>query len=86
MMMILILLGVMDSMVSTNLRGTNIGTVGIFSEYIEVNESSNNINIYSYEPEIKENLQIRTNFLLRIGLDINNIQKSKPIPIPISFR
>ena len=85
MMMILILLGAMDSMVSTNLLGTNIGTVGIFSEYIEVNESSNT-NTYSYEPEIKENLQIRTNFLLRIGLDINNIQKSKPIPIPISFR
>lgn len=84
MTMNLILLGAMDSTVSTNLCGTNIGTVGILSEYIEVKESSNNI--YSYEPEIKENLQIRTNFLLRIGLDINNIQKSKPIPIPISFR
>jgi len=84
--MTLISLGATDSMVSTNLRGINIGTVGILPEYIKVNESSNNINIYSYEPEIKENFQIRTNFLLRIGLGTNNIQKSKPIPIPISFR
>jgi hypothetical protein len=68
-----------------NLSIVSIGVIGIGSEGFEVNKSNNNLNIYSYEPEIKENLQIRNNFLFKIDSDIPKsklIPKSKPIPIP----
>jgi hypothetical protein len=77
MTMILILLGVMDSIASTNLI---VISIGIVSRGFEVNKSNNNI--YKYEPEIKANEQIRTEFLLITGLDFTKIPKSKPIPIP----
>ena len=81
LMTISIFLGAMDFMLLKNQSVLFIGTVGIASGGFEKNKLSENI--YNYEPEIKENLQIRNKFLNQTGLDIKKFPKSKPIPIPI---